>query len=155
MVAVVVMVKIRLESHKIEMIDMPSSCMPTPTEHESSSGSGGGRSTSPCTSFQPDSSWVRVGFGLGLVALDPASFESFQPDAYLQLFLLLYRIVTVEVAPQRAHHDHRDDARQEQHDRERVEDREPVDLIVAHVQVQIPPRRPTDWRRFPRDVVPG
>ena len=30
--------------------------MPVPTEAESSSGSGGGRSTSPCTSFQPLSS---------------------------------------------------------------------------------------------------
>eukprot|EP00965_Chrysotila_dentata_P257281 6212837-Pleurochrysis_carterae.AAC.5 len=40
-------------AHTMEMSDMPSSCMPVPTLTLSSSGYGGGRSTSPCTSFQP------------------------------------------------------------------------------------------------------
>ena len=43
-------------AQKMEMADIPRSCMPTPTEAESNRGIAGGRSTSPCTSFQPLSS---------------------------------------------------------------------------------------------------
>ena len=38
------------------------------------------------------------------------------------------RVAPVEVSPQRACHDHRDDAREQQHDRERVDERDPVHL---------------------------
>lgn len=37
----------------------------------------------------------------------------------------------VQVPPERAHHDHGDDAGQEEHDRQAVDDREPVDLRSA------------------------
>lgn len=70
-----------------------------------------------------------------------------------QLLLLLHRVVLRQVPPQRPHHNHRDDARQQQHYHERVQDGEPVDLVVAHVEVEIPAARPRDRRVLPHHVV--
>ena len=75
------------------------------------------------------------------------------PSTLFGKVLLVLLIVAVEVSAQRAHHNHCDDAREQQHDRERVDDREPVDLVVAHVEVEVPPRRPADVRVLPLDVV--
>eukprot|EP01139_Manchomonas_bermudensis_P000052 Amastigsp_a53_1498.p3 type:complete len:242 gc:universal Amastigsp_a53_1498:902-177(-) len=55
---------------------------------------------------------------------------------------------------QGAHHDHRNNARQEQHNDQRVHDREPMNLFVAlHLEVNIPARRPADRRLLPNDRV--
>mmetsp|Transcript_7162 Transcript_7162/g.17807 ORF Transcript_7162/g.17807 Transcript_7162/m.17807 type:complete len:271 (+) Transcript_7162:528-1340(+) len=52
-------------------------------------------------------------------------------------------LVALEVPPESAHHDHGDEARQEEDDHEGVEDREPVHLrVVSRLQVRIPARRP-------------
>ena len=74
----------------------------------------GGRKTSPWTCFQPDSSssWSR---------------SSRSP---------LARVLGVVLA-QRAHQDQRDDARQEDDHHERVEDGEPVDLVLEEVVVEV------------------
>ena len=47
----------------------------------------------------------------------------------------------------------RTDARKQEDDDERVEDGEPVDLIITHVEVQVPPRGPRNVRVLPNDVV--
>jgi len=58
------------------------------------------------------------------------------PPALLeQLLLLLDRVVLGEVAPQRAHHDHGDDAGEQQHDDQAVEDREPVHLWEQIIRI--------------------
>jgi len=62
-------------------------------------------------------------------------------------------IVPVKVAVERAHHNHRHHAREEEDDHQRVDDRKPVDLLIAHQQVRVPPRRPLDLARLPLDVV--
>ena len=69
-----------------------------------------------------------------------------QLPAGLLLGLLgrLQLVVLGDVAVQRAHHDHGHHAAQEQHDHQRVDDAEPVDLVVRHQQVRVPPRRPPD-----------
>ena len=64
------------------------------------------------------------------MAADAAHQRGRAAGLLLELLLLLL-VAPVEVAAQRAHHDHRDDACQQQHDRPWVEDREPVDLVVA------------------------
>eukprot|EP00964_Phaeocystis_antarctica_P129378 scaffold93227_cov63-Phaeocystis_antarctica.AAC.1 len=152
-------------AQKMAMQAMASSCMPVPRLATRQMGKEGGRKTSACTSFQPLSSWVGVKVGLRVGRGNAAVLEAWgaatvcasrwQPCASrrqrphlsarrcLEVLLVLL-VVTVEVATQRAHHDHRDDAREQQHDGERVDDREPVDLVVAHVQVEVPARRPPE-----------
>mmetsp|Transcript_61646 Transcript_61646/g.137374 ORF Transcript_61646/g.137374 Transcript_61646/m.137374 type:complete len:324 (-) Transcript_61646:16-987(-) len=75
------------------------------------------------------------------------------PPRLLLQVLLVLGVVAVEVPPQSAHHDHRDNAGKQEHDGERVDDREPVDLVIAHVKVEIPPRRPLGCGIFPFDVI--
>mmetsp|Transcript_27966 Transcript_27966/g.65311 ORF Transcript_27966/g.65311 Transcript_27966/m.65311 type:complete len:466 (-) Transcript_27966:756-2153(-) len=85
----------------------------------------------------------------------PEDVAMHQLPARLLLHLLrsVDRVVPVKISMQRPHHDHRHHARQEEDDHERIDDREPVDLIVAHVQVEVPSRRPFDVGQLPLDVV--
>ncbi len=53
-------------------------------------------------------------------------------------------IVPPEVGPQGAHHDHSDHTRKEQHNHERVDDGEPMDLSIGILQVHIPSGCPSD-----------
>ena len=158
-------------AQKMAMQAMASSCMPVPRLATRQMGKEGGRKTSACTSFQPLSSWVGVKVGLRVgvrecrcpgslggcnrvcvrvatvcvqaatVCIPGGKRPHLSARRCLEVLLVLL-VVTVEVATQRAHHDHRDDAREQQHDGQRVDDREPVDLVVAHVQVKVPARRP-------------
>mmetsp|Transcript_101531 Transcript_101531/g.275948 ORF Transcript_101531/g.275948 Transcript_101531/m.275948 type:complete len:237 (+) Transcript_101531:1150-1860(+) len=52
-----------------------------------------------------------------------------------------------------AQEDHGDHAGEEEHDHQRVQDREPVDLAPRHLQVVVPPRRPSQLARGPLHVV--
>ncbi len=60
----------------------------------------------------------------------------------LSLFSGLELVVLGDVTVQGAHHDHGDHAAQEEDDHEGVDDGKPVDLVVCHYQVRVPPRRP-------------
>ena len=51
------------------------------------------------------------------------------------------------------HHDHGHHAGEEQEDHERVDNGKPVDLVVDHLQVRVPPRRPADVGHLEHDVV--
>lgn len=62
-------------------------------------------------------------------------------------------VVAAEVAVQGAHEDHGDDAAEEQHNDDGVDNREPVDLRVGHLKVEVPTRRPLDVALLPHDVV--
>ena len=59
----------------------------------------------------------------------------------------------VEVAVQRAQHDHGHHAGEEEHDHERVDDREPMNLLITHQQVGVPSGGPLDLRGLPLDVI--
>lgn len=71
------------------------------------------------------------------------------PD--LSLVLGLELVVLGDVAVEGAHHDHGHHAREEEHDHERVDDGEPVDLVVGHQQVCVPAGCPLDVA----DLQPG
>lgn len=54
---------------------------------------------------------------------------------------------------QGAHEDHGQHAGQEEDDHEGVEDREPVDLCILHLEVRVPTQGPTHVRGLERDIV--
>jgi len=47
-------------------------------------------------------------------------------------------VVSGKVLAENAEHDERHDAREEHEDDERVDDGEPVDVVVCHLQVHVP-----------------
>mmetsp|Transcript_98976 Transcript_98976/g.280342 ORF Transcript_98976/g.280342 Transcript_98976/m.280342 type:complete len:350 (+) Transcript_98976:861-1910(+) len=62
-------------------------------------------------------------------------------------------VVLRDVAVQRPEQDHGHHAGEEDHDHERVQDGEPVDLTAGHLQVVVPARRPSDRALGPLHVV--
>ena len=63
---------------------------------------------------------------------------------YAVLALLVSHVVLGDVLPQCPDDDHGDDAGQEEDHHDRVDDGEPVDLRVRHLQVDVPARGPLD-----------
>mmetsp|Transcript_39512 Transcript_39512/g.88412 ORF Transcript_39512/g.88412 Transcript_39512/m.88412 type:complete len:356 (+) Transcript_39512:586-1653(+) len=76
------------------------------------------------------------------------------PALLLRLLQGLHLVIRGDVLAQGAEHDHGHDARQEEHDHERVDDGEVVDLVVGvALEVHVPAVGPRDVRRHPLDVV--
>jgi hypothetical protein len=61
---------------------------------------------------------------------------------FLGLFLGIKLVVVGNVLVEGAHHDHGNHAGEEKHNHEGVNDGEPVDLVVVHQQVCVPPGGP-------------
>mmetsp|Transcript_21160 Transcript_21160/g.49623 ORF Transcript_21160/g.49623 Transcript_21160/m.49623 type:complete len:357 (+) Transcript_21160:1002-2072(+) len=68
----------------------------------------------------------------------------------LQIKLLF---VPPEVVLKGADHDDGHQTGQEEDNHKGVEDREPVNLLVLHLQVCVPARRPLDWARLPENII--
>mmetsp|Transcript_30763 Transcript_30763/g.80542 ORF Transcript_30763/g.80542 Transcript_30763/m.80542 type:complete len:242 (-) Transcript_30763:611-1336(-) len=76
------------------------------------------------------------------------------PSTFFSDFLThLILIVPVDVSPQHPDDDHRNHTSEEDHHQQRVDNREPVDVIVSHLKVQIPPRRPLGLRFLENNIV--
>jgi hypothetical protein len=67
------------------------------------------------------------------------------PASFLLCFFGCFQLIVLgDVPVQGTHHDHGHHSRQEQHDHERVDDRKPMDLVIRHQEVRVPPRCPAD-----------
>mmetsp|Transcript_17586 Transcript_17586/g.51086 ORF Transcript_17586/g.51086 Transcript_17586/m.51086 type:complete len:325 (+) Transcript_17586:762-1736(+) len=84
---------------------------------------------------------------------EDVAVDQLPPRLLLRLLGHVQLVVALQVLVQRAHHDHGYHAAQEEHNHQRVDDGEPVDLLVAHEQVSVPAAGPLDVRSLPLDVV--
>ena len=71
---------------------------------------------------------------------------------FLCLVCCLQLVVLGDVSMQRAHHDHCHHSRQEEHNHERIDDGEPMDLIVQHQQIGVPSGCPPDVTCLHADI---
>ena len=103
----------------------------------------GGRKTSPCTSFHP---WISLSLFRKADSLITCLLNA--------LFnVIVSHVVLCNVTPQGADDDHRYDPGEEEDHHNRVDNGEPVDLSVLHVQVDIPPRGPLHFTLLPLNRV--
>mmetsp|Transcript_100495 Transcript_100495/g.279898 ORF Transcript_100495/g.279898 Transcript_100495/m.279898 type:complete len:202 (-) Transcript_100495:442-1047(-) len=76
------------------------------------------------------------------------------PPSFLGSFFRCSQLVVLgDIAVQCPEEDHCHHSRQEEHDHERVQDGEPVDLPSSHLEVIIPTRRPTNRAFAPLYIV--
>merc|ERR1719347_138354 len=72
-------------------------------------------------------------------------------DAFLNV--IISHVVLCNVASQSADDDHSDDAREEEHNHNVVDNGEPVDLGVLHIQVHVPTGSPLHFTLLPLNGV--